>query len=113
MKNPFQFVAVWATLFSLVLTACAPGGGIKSANLPHQGTCVEGICAKITITEPIVLNQPSDVTIMMSSSVDRTGMRVALQASPSNVTFGPNSSWPYNAVMNQTQTFHSTVTFRH
>ena len=99
LKTAFRFIAVWATLFSLVLTACVSGGGNKSANLSQQGTCVEGVCAKITITEPIVLYQPSDVTITMSSSVHRTGMRVALQASPSNVAFGPDSSWYYDAVL--------------
>lgn len=110
MKNANQWVGIWVIILSFMLTACALGQGGLSTSSSLDGTCVEGLCAKIAITEPIILNQPSDITVTVSSSVDRPGLMVVLQAVP-NVTFGASFSWPYDAKTNQTQTFHATVTF--
>lgn len=111
MKKVGRFVAIWVILFSLVLASCAAGGGEGSPDPNAEKTCVEGICTEMTITEPIVLNQPSNITITVSSTVDRPGLTVSLSASPTNVTFGPGTSWPHDAVANQSQVFHSTIKF--
>jgi hypothetical protein len=47
----------------------------------------------------------------MSPTVDWPGLTISLVSVPTNVTFAPNAVWTYDAVANQTQIFHSTVTF--
>lgn len=112
MKNVCRFIAVWAIVLSLVLSACATSGGSSGSSDPGADkTCQEGVCAEIDVAQPIVLNQPTDVTITISSTVDKPGLSIKLQASPTNVTFGPDTIWQYDAAANQSQVFSSTVTF--
>lgn len=111
MKNFCRLVIVWAILFSLLLTACSTGGNNGSSDPGADKTCQEGVCAEINVAQPIVLNQPANITVTISSSVDKPGLSIKLQASPTNVTFGPNTIWQYDAVANQSQVFNSSITF--
>ncbi len=107
MKKVGRFVAVWVILFSLVLASCAAGGGNGRSNPMGEKTCQEGICVSFAISEPIVLNQPSEVTITVEPTVDKAGLLVVFQADK----LGIISEWHYDAVANQTEIFHSTMTF--
>lgn len=111
MKNVCRLAIIWAIMLSMVLTACATGGDNGSSDPGAEKTCQEGVCAEITVAQPIVLNQPTDVTVKISSTVDMPGLLINLQASPTNVIFGSDSNWYYDAVANQSQEFHSTITF--
>ncbi|HAL17537.1 MAG TPA: hypothetical protein DCP32_12560 [Anaerolineaceae bacterium] len=111
MKNVGRSIVVWAIMFSLVLTACAAGGNNGSSDPGADKTCADGVCAEIDIAQPIILNHPANVTITISSTVDKPGLSIKLEASPTNVTFGPNTIWQYDAVANQSKVFNSTVTF--
>jgi len=103
--------AAWVIIPSLILTACATSGSDGSTDPGAEQTCAEGVCAEITLAQPIVLNYPTDVIVTISSTVDKPGLSIKLQASPTNVTFGPDTLWEYDAVANQSQVFNSTVTF--
>ncbi len=110
-RNLVYFISFWLIIVAtMLLSSCANSGG-SSSDPSADKTCQEGICLEITITQPIVLNQPTDVTIKISSTVDTPGLLINLQASPTNVTFGSNSNWQYDAFANQSQEFHSTIKF--
>mgnify|MGYP005826308975 CR=1 FL=1 len=111
MNKIYRFVVAWAILLSLLLTSCATGGSNGSSDPNAEKTCKEGVCAELDITQPIVLNQPAEVTITISSTVDKPGLEITLVTNPVHVTFGPNSSWNFDAVANQSQVYKSTVTF--
>lgn len=111
MKNVCRLVIICAIVLSMVLTACATGGDNGSSDPGAEKTCQEGVCAEIIVAQPIVLNQPAIITITISSTVDKPGLSIKLVASPTNVTFGPDTLWQYDAVTNQSQTFNSSVTF--
>ncbi len=98
-------------VLSTILTSCATGGAGRSSDPSTDKTCQEGICVELNIAQPIVLSQPTDVTVKISSTVDMPGLLINLQASPTNVTFGSNSNWHYDAVANKSQEFHSTIAF--
>lgn len=108
MEHVCRFIAVWALVPSILLSACTRSDG--SSDPGADKTCQDGICAELSIPQPIVLNQPTDITITISSTVDKPGLSIKLQATPANVTFGPNTLWQFDAVANQSQVFNSTVT---
>lgn len=103
-------IIIGLIMLSLQLTACVDWGG-GSSDPAAEKTCAEGVCVEINVSQPIVLNQPSNITITISSTVDKPGLGIKLVASPTNVTFGPETYWQYDAVSNQSQVFQSTVTF--
>ena len=98
-------------MLSVVFTACSIGGNNGSTDPGAERTCQEGVCAEINVAQPIVLNQPANITITISSTGDKSGLSIKLQASPTNITFGPDTLWQYNAVANQSKVFNSSVTF--
>lgn len=112
MKNICRFIAIWSISLSLVLSACATTEDRSGSSDPGADkTCREGVCVEIDVAQPIVLNQPAAVTITISSTVDKPGLSIKLQASPTNVTFGPDTIWQYDAAANHSKVFNSTVTF--
>lgn len=106
-----QRLILMALVVTLVLTACVNKGGYGSPDPAAEKTCVEGVCAEINITQPIILDQPTEVTITINSTVYKPGLLISLVASPSNVFFGPDTYWQYDAVPKQSQVFNTTVTF--
>lgn len=102
------FATIWLVMLSL-LSSCVDWGG-RSSDPGAEKTCEEGVCAEITVSQPVVLNQPIEVTVRISSTVDYPDLLIALQAS-APATFGEPASWDYDAVADQSQDFHSTVTF--
>ncbi len=111
MKNVCRLVIIWAIVLSMAISACTTGGKNGSSDPGAAKTCQEGVCAQIDVVQPIVLNQPANIVITISSTVDKPGLSIILQASPTNVTFGPNTLWQYDAIANQSKTFTSTITF--
>ncbi len=111
MKKNVQSIVILMIMAVMLITSCSTGGGTWSSDPSAEITCEEGVCAEINVSQPIVLNQPANVTITISSTVDKPGLSIKLQASPTNVTFGPNTLWQYDAVANQSKTFTSTITF--
>ena len=111
MNKRRRIVIFWVIMFSFILTSCSGGQDNGSSDPGADKTCAGGVCAEIDIAQPITLNQPANVTITISSTVDKPGLSIKLEASPTNVTFGPNTIWQYDAVANQSQVFNSTVTF--
>lgn len=111
MKDAGRFIVGWCIVFPLVLTACVAGGNNGSSDPGADKTCTDGVCAELNVAQPIILNQPANVTITISSTVDKPGLSIKLQASPTNVTFGLNTLWQYDAVANRSKVFTSTVTF--
>ena len=111
MNQICRYVAAWSMLLSLVLTSCASGRSNGSSDPNAERTCREGVCAQLDIAQPIVLNQPAEVTITINSTVDKSGLDITLVTNPVHVTFGPNSSWDFDAVVNQSQVFKTMVTF--
>jgi hypothetical protein len=111
MKKKFCLAGVWLITLSLVLTFCVDWGG-QSSDPSADKTCKEGVCAEITVLPPVVLNKPTDITVRISSTVDYPNLLIVLQASPTNAKFGEPASWNYDAAADQSQVFHSTVTFQ-
>ena len=111
MPKVYRYIAPWIIVLSIILASCATGGSGGSSDPSAEKTCQEGICAELTITQPIVLNQPTNVSVKIISTVNKPGLTVHLQAVPTNVTFGPTTDWQFDAVTNQSQMFNSTVTF--
>ena len=111
MNRGWRRVRGWAILFCFLLASCTVLKNMWSANPEADKTCVDGVCAEMDIAQPILLNHAANVTITISSTVDKPGLSIQLQASPTNVTFGSNSLWQYDAVANQSKIFNSTVTF--
>lgn len=100
-----SLVATWLVMLSM-LSSCRGWGSDPESEI----TCKLDVCAEITVSQPVVLNQPIDVTVRISSTVDYPDLLIALQAS-APATFGEPASWDYDAIADQSQDFHSTVTF--
>lgn len=98
-------VAIWLVML-FMLSSCRRWGYDSET----EKSCNEGVCAEITVSQPVVLNQPIDVTVRISSTVDYPDLLIALQGS-APASFGEPASWEYDAVTDQSQDFHSTVTF--
>ncbi len=111
MKKNVQSIVILMIMAVMLITSCSTGGNSWSSDPSAEITCEEGVCAEINIGQPIVLNQPADITITIRSTVDYPNLSIALHAVPSNVIFGPDSNWSYDAIANQSKEFHSEVTF--
>jgi len=84
------FATIWLVMLSL-LSSCVDWGG-RSSDPGAEKTCEEGVCAEITVSQPVVLNQPIEVSVRISSTVDYPDLLIALQAS-APATFGEPASW--------------------
>lgn len=111
MNRGWRRICGWVILFPFLLASCNVWKNVWTSDPGAEITCTDGVCAEIKIAQPILLNQPANITITISSVVDKPGLSIKLVASPTNVTFGPNTIWQYDAVAKQSKVFNSTVTF--
>lgn len=112
MRNHCRLTVALACIFTLLLLSCNLGLDWLYANPAAEKTCVEGVCVELTVAQPIVLNRPTNVIITIRSTVNKPGLLIKLGASPTNVTFGPDTLWQYDAVANQGRILYSTVIFK-
>ncbi len=88
MKHLFVLI-----LFSLILSACA------GSSAPLGGSCREGLmCIKLQVIEPVLFNQPVNVTITVTALKDIPRLGVSLSAVPSNVVVEGPQGWEQNVI---------------
>ncbi len=71
-----QITVLLAT--ALLFAACVASGAMPT----EQGFCNKGLCASITVKEPVEWGKPVTADITVTSDVDLTGVQVALTTFP-------------------------------
>ncbi|TLN27452.1 hypothetical protein FDZ74_01400 [bacterium] len=111
MKVIVRNTLVLIFVLALVLSACNIKGNGQSQDKSDL-SCSEGVCVFFAIEPPIIINQPNNVTVTISSTVDYPGLHLKLFSLPVEyIIFGQDSEWFYDATANQSHTFTSTVSF--
>jgi hypothetical protein len=95
----------------MLFTSCNTPGSSGTTPVSDEISCKEGICAELVISEPIVIGQPSEVTITISSSVNQPGISAKLVTTPPTATLGENTLWELDAKVGESKVLKSTVTF--
>ncbi len=107
-KRIKALVAIWLltiTLLSLTLVACgtfARGGGRCD---------YEGLCIDIELQEPIRMNEPVGVTIVVKSKRDLSGLEVVLWSSDPDIVADGESEWVIDIKAGESRQFSTTIQF--
>ncbi len=100
--------AIWlliTSLLSLTLVACgatAPGGG----SCDHEGLCID-----IELQEPIQMNEPVGVTVVVESEKDLSGLEVVLWFSAPDIVVDGDSEWVIDIKAGESRQFSTAIHF--
>lgn len=90
-------------VISLLLFACAS---------PSSGTCDEnGLCVDIELEEPIQMNEPVDVTIIVKSKENMSSLPIFLGASAPDILVDGENEWVVDLVDQEPVQLSTTIRF--
>lgn len=81
MKCNFCLMVISLIVMGLLLSACA------GAFAPSAGNCREGICVRISFSEPVRLNEPVKVMLTIESEKDEDELTASVGSSHRYATF--------------------------
>ncbi len=93
---------------ALVVSSLAGCSGSLQLNRPN---CGGGVCVRVRLTEPILLNQLVPVTITIESEEDIAGLKIYLATSPLNVPIEGDRQWTADVRAGQIITVQSALRF--
>lgn len=89
----------------LILPACT------GASAPGQGTCRRGVCVRLLIGEPVLLNAPVVISIIVQTEEDIPGLVIAFPSTDARILVEGERQWTINALANQPITLTKAVRF--
>ncbi len=107
-KRIKAFSAIWLLttgLLSLTLVACG-------ASAPGGGSCDrDGLCIDVELQEPIQMNEPVGVMIVVESTEDLSGLEIGLWFSAPDVVVDGESEWVRDIKAGESRQFSTAIHF--
>ncbi|MBI5033981.1 MAG: hypothetical protein HZB51_25960 [Chloroflexi bacterium] len=84
-----KFIGTGIVLFSFAVLILFAYPNLSES---HRPTCGDGVCIQTTVEEPVRLNEPATVTIMVTTARDISNLDISLYAQPSPSNVSPINS---------------------
>ncbi len=105
MKRLVGLMTGLLVISTLLLSACT------GASAPGQGTCREGVCVRLLVAEPVLLNAPTVISVIVLTEEAIPGLEIYMAPSEPGVLVEGDRKWTLDTLVSQNITVSSTWRF--